>query len=199
MKFIDTSVLHLYETFGWFRQKEYIKLHFAETWNELHHLLIMEALGGTERFEDRFIAQHIAFFYYWLVVAIYMINPAIAYDLNKYVERHAFETYDEFLRTNGDELKLLPAPKVAVDYYQNGDLSLFDAFQNDVFEKSLSENSVLQKNEIMVDLDIEKSILTRRPVVENLYDVFFNIRCDEAEHAITMGKLQKDVTSRINN
>lgn len=27
----------------------------------------------------------------------------------------------------------------------------------------------------------------RRPVVDNLYDVFYNIRADEAEHAITMG------------
>ena len=33
--FAYTSVLHLYETLGWFRKKEYIKLHFAESWNEL--------------------------------------------------------------------------------------------------------------------------------------------------------------------
>ena len=25
------------------------QVHFAESWNELHHLLIMEALGGNER------------------------------------------------------------------------------------------------------------------------------------------------------
>ena len=47
--------------------KEYIKLHFSESWNELHHLLIMEDLGGDENFIDRFVAQHIAFVYYWLV------------------------------------------------------------------------------------------------------------------------------------
>jgi hypothetical protein len=26
------------------------KIHFAEEWNELHHLLIMEALGGDARY-----------------------------------------------------------------------------------------------------------------------------------------------------
>ena len=57
--FSYTSVLHLFETCGWFRKKEYIKMHFAESWNELHHLLIMESLGGTDRFGDRFVAQHI--------------------------------------------------------------------------------------------------------------------------------------------
>lgn len=36
------SVLHLYETFGWWRRADYLKVHFAESWNEMHHLLIME-------------------------------------------------------------------------------------------------------------------------------------------------------------
>lgn len=36
------SVLHLYETLGWWRRADYLKVHFAESWNELHHLLIME-------------------------------------------------------------------------------------------------------------------------------------------------------------
>ncbi|MEH2093056.1 alternative oxidase [Nostoc sp.] len=40
------SVLHLYETLGYWRKADLLKLHFAETWNELHHLLIMESLGG---------------------------------------------------------------------------------------------------------------------------------------------------------
>lgn len=36
------SVLHMYETFGWWRRADYLKVHFAESWNEMHHLLIME-------------------------------------------------------------------------------------------------------------------------------------------------------------
>jgi ubiquinol oxidase len=44
----------------------------------------------------------------------------LAYDLNKHVERHAYNTYDEFLKTHGEELKLQPAPQVAIDYYRDG-------------------------------------------------------------------------------
>jgi hypothetical protein len=40
-------------------------VHFAEEWNELHHLLIMESMGGNKRWRDRFLAQHAAVFYYW--------------------------------------------------------------------------------------------------------------------------------------
>lgn len=148
----------------------------------------MESLGGSEKFMDRFVAQHIAFFYYWLVIAVYMASPAIAYDLNKHVEQHAFNTYDEFLQSHGEELKLLPAPQVAIDYYQDGDLALFDAFQNDAFDMTRKE-----KNNGGI------APQPRRPVVNNLYDVFFNIRADEGEHAITMGKLQKDVSRRVRN
>ena len=38
------SVLHMYESFGWWRRADYLKVHFAESWNEMHHLLIMEVL-----------------------------------------------------------------------------------------------------------------------------------------------------------
>jgi hypothetical protein len=134
--FSYTSVLHLYETFGWFRQKEYMQIHFAESWNEMHHLLIMEELGGNKELIDRLVAQYIAFFYYWIVVALYMLSPAIAYDLNKHVEQHAQATYEEFINENAAELRAQPAPQVAKDYYQGGDMYMFDAFQyHEAFKK----------------------------------------------------------------
>lgn len=42
------------------------QVHFAEEWNELHHLQIMEALGGDRRWVDRFAGEHAAVFYYWV-------------------------------------------------------------------------------------------------------------------------------------
>ncbi len=62
-----------------------MKIHFAESWNELHHLLIMEELGGNERWGDRVIAVHLAFFYYWVAIAVYMASPETAYNLNEQV------------------------------------------------------------------------------------------------------------------
>lgn len=188
--FSYTSVLHLYETLGLFRQKEYIKLHFAESWNELHHLLIMEELGGSERFSDRWVAQHVAVFYYWLVIVVYIVNPAVAYDLNKHVETHAFQTYRSFLETHEEELKNLPAPQVAIDYYMK-DYFLFDTCQNSAFEEALKA----ARGESPTGPS--EPIEYRRPVIKTLYDVFYNVMLDEKEHAQTMSNLSRDVATRM--
>lgn len=47
--FSYVSVLHLLETLGSWRRADYLRLHFAESWNELHHLQAMEELGGNQR------------------------------------------------------------------------------------------------------------------------------------------------------
>lgn len=161
------SVLHLYETLGKWRRAKYLKLHFAESWNEMHHLLIMEELGGNIHFFDRFVAQHIAFFYYAIVAFLYLLNPVEAYNLNEGVEEHAYSTYDTYLKENEDTLKKLSAPKAAIDYYINGDFWLFDEFQTDC--------------------------KLRRPKIENLYDVFVAIRDDELAHVNTMKMLQTEL------
>lgn len=165
--FAFMSVLHMYESFGWWRRADYLKVHFAESWNEMHHLLIMEELGGNAWWIDRFLAQHIAIFYYIMTVVMYAISPRMAYHFSECVESHAFETYDKFIKAQGEELKKMPAPEVAVKYYTGGDLYLFDEFQTDRVPN------------------------TRRPTIENLYDVFVNIRDDEAEHCKTMKACQR--------
>ncbi|CAN6913788.1 unnamed protein product [Brassica oleracea] len=164
--FAFMSVLHMYETFGWWRRADYLKVHFAESWNEMHHLLIMEELGGNSWWFDRFLGQIVATFYYFMTVFLYIVSPRMAYHFSECVESHAFETYDKFLKTNGEELKKSPAPDIAVKYYTGSDMYLFDEFQT-----SRAPN-------------------TRRPVIENLYDVFVNIRDDEAEHCKTMRACQ---------
>lgn len=161
------AVLHFYETIGRWRKANYLKIHFAESWNELHHLLIMESLGGADRWFDRFVAQHVSVAYYWIVVFLYLYNPTFAYNLNHAVEEHAFLTYDQFLKDHGEELKKHPAPAIAKEYYSDGDLYMFDEIQTGTCEP-------------------------RRPEINNLYDVFVAIREDEAEHVKTMAFLQTD-------
>lgn len=159
--------LHWYETIGMWRKAEYLQIHFAEDWNEMHHLLIMESLGGADKWLDRFLAQHVAFGYYLIVLGLYFWNPTMAYNLNERIEEHSYETYDHFLKVHEDELKRKPAPQVAKEYYRDGDLYMFDEFQTGTCH-------------------------TRRPKIENLYDVFVAIRDDEAEHVKTMAALQTE-------
>jgi ubiquinol oxidase len=160
--FAYLSVLHLYESLGIWRKADWLRVHFAQTWNELHHLLIIESLGGNQYKIDRFVAYSGVLVYYWILVFVYMLSPRAAYHFTQLVEEHAYETYDKFLTEHEAELKAQPAPQVALDYYGEGDLYLFDEFQT------------------------SHPLAERRPSIESLYDVFVAMRDDEREHVKTM-------------
>ncbi|KAJ1399048.1 plastid terminal oxidase, partial [Ochromonadaceae sp. CCMP2298] len=155
-------------SFGWLRQPSLRKVHNAEEWNELHHLLIMESLGGDKLWKDRFLGYHTALVYFWALVAVYAISPRIAYQFMELLEAHAVDTYGTFLRENAPLLRQLPAPAVARSYYLFDNLYMFDDFQ-------VCVNNVPG---------------SRRPPCDSLYDVFLNICADEAEHVSTMRACQ---------
>jgi ubiquinol oxidase len=151
-------------------------VHFSQSWNEHHHLLIMEEMGGNERWADRFVAQHIAVFYYWTVIALYLYNPTWAYNLNQAVEEEAFSTYSNFVDNNGSFLQTQPAPLAAKKYYTGNDLYLFDTMH---YFDTAAESSGEQQQ-------------ARRPKMDTLYDAFVAVRDDELEHVKTMAYLQDD-------
>uniref|UniRef100_A0A7S0SJB7 Ubiquinol oxidase n=1 Tax=Mantoniella antarctica TaxID=81844 RepID=A0A7S0SJB7_9CHLO len=168
--FAYTTCLHLYETMGWYRAAELRRVHFAEEWNELHHLLIMESMGGDKRWRDRFLGQHAAVFYYWVLVVVFFVAPSWSYKFSEMLETHAVSTYGEFISENAEKLAKLPAPPIARAYYQEGDLYMFDA------------DSDLVRNAVGGD--------PRRAPCETLLDVFRNILADELEHVKTMALCQ---------
>ena len=52
--FSYNTMLTIYELLGWWRRSsELRRVHFAEEWNEYHHLLIHESLGGDRMWRDR--------------------------------------------------------------------------------------------------------------------------------------------------
>ncbi|GFH31862.1 ubiquinol oxidase, partial [Haematococcus lacustris] len=112
----------------------------------------MESLGGDQAWFDRFLAEHAAVLYYWLLIAFYLVSPKVAYNFMQRVEHHAADTYCEFLESNRELLASIPPPVVALNYYRNQDLYLFDSFQTS------SKASGVQ----------------RRPDCNTLLDVFIN-------------------------
>ncbi|CAI0626030.1 unnamed protein product, partial [Linum tenue] len=91
--FLTDTVIKVLDTF--YRDRDYARFFVLET--------IARELGGNSWWFDRFLAQHIAVFYYFMTVFMYALSPRMAY-----------------------ELKEMPAPEVAVRYYTGGDLYLFD-------------------------------------------------------------------------
>jgi ubiquinol oxidase len=167
------SVMHLRETYGerYDSMSERMRTHYAEADNELHHLLIMESLGGNASIIDRTLAQTMAFGYYWYVIIVYCLSEPAAYHLSELIEDHAFNTYDGYLKNHETMLKELPVPDIARKYYENDNPFLFDLFC-----------TVKDKNQ-------DGTYSERRPQLKTLYDVFVNIRDDEREHWKTLCNL----------
>lgn len=178
--FAYLSVLHLRETFGQRttdgtkdgeEMSDRMRTHYAEADNELHHLLIMESLGGNSNVIDRVLAQTMAFGYYWYVIVVYFFSESAAYHLSELIEDHAFNTYDGFLKNHGDRLKKMPVPEVANRYYELDNPFLFDLFCT------------------VKEMGTDGTFSARRPKLESLYDVFVNVRDDEREHWKTLCNL----------
>jgi ubiquinol oxidase len=49
--------------------------------------------------------------------------------LMELIEDHAYQTYDDYLKINEATLKTQPAPQVAINFYRDGDLYMFDEVQ----------------------------------------------------------------------
>lgn len=131
----------------------------------------MESLGGNENIVDRYLAQTMAFFYYWYVVLVYALSEPAAYHLSELIEDHAYDTYNGFLTEHEDMLKKMPVPDIAKKYYIDDNPYLFDQFC-----------TVKNKDE-------SGAFSLRRPQLNTLYDVFVNIRDDEKEHWKTLCNL----------
>lgn len=115
------TMLHLYETLGFWRRSADVKrVHFAEEWNEFHHLLVMESLGGDQKWFVRFLAQHSAIFYFLVLTHLFAISPSLSYKFSELLEGHAVDTYGQFLDENEERLKKLPPSLAAIDYYVLG-------------------------------------------------------------------------------
>mmetsp|Transcript_9216 Transcript_9216/g.26325 ORF Transcript_9216/g.26325 Transcript_9216/m.26325 type:complete len:350 (-) Transcript_9216:5467-6516(-) len=169
--FAYLSVMHLRETFGERDLGDKMRTHYAEADNELHHLLIMESLGGNKSVVDRVLAQTMAFFYYWYVVLVYAWSEDAAYHLSELIEDHAFNTYSKYLEEHEEMLKSMPVPDVARKYYVDDNPFLFDLFCT------------------VKEVDEDGNFSARRPQLESLYDVFVNVRDDEKEHWKTLCNL----------
>jgi ubiquinol oxidase len=165
--YANLSVLNLYENFGFWRQVNWLEIHFSESWNELQHLWIMEALDGDQCWYDRLLARSLTIVYYWILMVVYMVNPQEIYRLRELLASHAYDDYSKFLDEYEKELMIRPAPRLISDDAQEEDFFLLDEFQ------------------------IDDKTAEHYPPITNLYDVFSTIRDQEMEHIKMMQACQE--------
>ncbi|KAM0855058.1 hypothetical protein ACQ4PT_050012 [Festuca glaucescens] len=115
--FLTDSIIVILDAL--YRDRDYARFFVLETIARVPYFgegLVLHAcdsrqeLGGNSVWVDRFLARFSAFFYYFMTVAMYMLSPRMAYHFSECVERHAYSTYDKFLKLNGDEFQTSRVP-----------------------------------------------------------------------------------------
>jgi ubiquinol oxidase len=117
-----------------------------------------------------------------------MTFPAIAYDLNKYVEKHAYEAYGNYLKDCETELKSQPVPEIARDYYEKE--------EERYMITACDVNTLDDNNGRNATTAVRRNVPSNGTVtgkLNTLYDVFERIRDDELDHARTMEYLEHKV------
>jgi hypothetical protein len=100
---------------------ETMRAHYFQADNELHHMLIMEALGGDYIREiDRFLANTMAFFYYWFVVLVFSWNEQAAYHLNEVVEDYSYKMYEKVSNSARESCVVLCHANRMTPYVESG-------------------------------------------------------------------------------
>jgi hypothetical protein len=98
-----------------------MRAHYFQADNELHHMLIMEALGGDYIREiDRFLANTMAFFYYWFVVLVFSWNEQAAYHLNEVVEDYSYKMYEKVSNSARESCVVLCHANRMTPYVESG-------------------------------------------------------------------------------
>ncbi len=100
--------------------------------NETMHVIVVSQLARHEQkagfIRHTFIPMIFAFFYFWSSYFLYLIKPRYSYELNYLFESHAFEQYDLFLETKGEELRKKAMVNDFLDWYGRYPRSQYEFF-----------------------------------------------------------------------
>ena len=89
-----------------------------EAMNERKHLMFFIEIANPNWFERLLITvAQLIFWHYYLI--LYLISPSTAHKMIAYFEEEAVRSYDEYIRLiKAGEIENVPAPQLAIDYYQ---------------------------------------------------------------------------------
>ncbi|KAF6253734.1 alternative oxidase-domain-containing protein [Scenedesmus sp. NREL 46B-D3] len=214
------TMLHLYESFGWWRAgAELRKVHFAEEWNELHHLQVRRAVTHLAHLRPGLAftcCEHALVTSGWQSAvsaceqcstcahagtqSLTSIMESLGGDqlwIDRFMAQHAAIIYYIIL------VGLFSfSPQLAYNFSELIEAHAVDTYgefadANEELLKTLPPPLVAAQYYLSGDYYLFDEFQTsqagstlRTPKCDNLYDVFINIRDDEGEHVKTMAACQ---------
>lgn len=101
--------------------------------NETMHVIVISQLARKQHHYGNVIVHTLipmlfAFFYFWVSYVLYMIRPRYSYQLNYLFENHAFESYDRFLKIDGENLKKRTVDSEFLRWYGRNPVNQYEFF-----------------------------------------------------------------------
>jgi ubiquinol oxidase len=120
--------------------------------NETMHVVVISQLAKKEGLRAGYFLHTLmpmlfAFFYFWWSYVLYLVNPKWSYELNYMFENHAFEQYDRFLKTKGDELRGKAVESEFLAWYGRNPRNQYEFFQSIRNDEIIHRNTSLKEIE----------------------------------------------------
>ncbi|MEO6536232.1 MAG: alternative oxidase [Candidatus Paceibacterota bacterium] len=120
--------------------------------NETMHVIVVSQLARAEEraglLRHTLIPMIFAFFYFWWSYVLYLINPRYSYELNYLFESHAFQQYDRFLETRGEELKKKSAECEFLTWYGRYPRNQYELFL------SIRNDEIIHRNTSIKEIEV---------------------------------------------
>lgn len=117
--------------------------------NETMHVVVISQLVKEEErvgvIRHTLIPMLFAFFYFWWSYVLFLVNPRYSYELNYMFENHAFEQYNRFLETRGEELKGKAVRSDFLDVYGRYPRSQYEFFLSVRNDEIIHRNTSIRK------------------------------------------------------
>lgn len=120
--------------------------------NETMHVIVISQLARKQHYYGNFIVHTLipmlfAFFYFWMSYILYMIRPRYSYQLNYLFEQHAFESYDAFLKIEGENLKKRTIDSDFLRWYGRNPINQYEFFL------SVRNDELIHRNRSIREID----------------------------------------------
>jgi len=121
--------------------------------NETMHVIVISQLADKEQpagiIRHTLIPMFFAFFYFGASYFMFLLRPRWSYELNYLFESHAFDQYNRFLESRGEELHNKPILSDFLSHYGRYPINQYDFFL------SIRNDEIIHRNQSIHEIDTE--------------------------------------------